>query len=164
MITKYSNKLKSCKLQAGGGFTLIEVMLSIGIIALLAGISIPSANLFLSRNEVGVESVKIADSLRRARGQAMAGQEDSAWGVHFTATQYTVFKGASYSSSDPLNDYSDMPGVLTLGAITINGGGSNIIFNRIKGDTSTYGTTTVQNDAGDSKTIVVNQEGTINIQ
>lgn len=145
-------------------FTVIEVLIAIGIIAVLAAISVPTANVFLSRTELNSEALKITDSLRRARSQAMSGREDSAWGVHFTSSNYTVFRGSSYNPSEAFNETFTLPGILTLSAITINGGGSDIIFNRVTGSTSTFGTTTIQSDSSDSRTIVVNSEGTINLQ
>ncbi len=145
-------------------FTVIEVLMAIGIIVVLAGLSVPTADIFLSRNELHTEALKMTDALRRARNQAMSGQEDSAWGVHFTAGDYTVFKGASYNPSDSYNETFNLPGILSISAITINGGGSEIIFDRIAGTTSTFGTTTIQTDTSESQTIVVNSGGVINLQ
>lgn len=145
-------------------FTIIEVVIVVGIIAILAGLSGPAANIFLSRNEVNTEALKITDALRRARAQSMYAVQDSVWGVHFTSTDYTVFRGSSYNPADVYNDTFILPGILTISTITINGSGSDIIFDRIAGTTSTFGTTTVQNDAAESRTIVVNSGGTINLQ
>lgn len=136
----------------------------VGIITILAGISIPVSNIFISRNELGSEALKITDALRRARAQSMYAVEDSAWGVHFTSADYTIFRGSAYSPSDAFNNTFTLPGILTISGITINGGGSDIIFNRITGTSSTFGTTTIQNDSSESRTIVVNSGGAINLQ
>ena len=157
-------KPKTQNLKANSGFTLIEIIIAVGIIAVLAGLSAPAANIFLSRNELHTEALKITDALRRARSQSMSALEDSVWGVHFTSANYTVFKGSSYNPADAYNDTFTLPGILTISAIMINGGGSDIIFDRINGITSTFGTTTIQNDASESRIIVVNQGGTINLQ
>lgn len=145
-------------------FTIIEVIVVIGITALLAGLSLPISGSFLSRNELSSESVKITDSLRRARTQSMYGAQDSVWGVHFTSSDYTIFRGSSYNPADSYNNTTSLPGVLSISAITINGGGSDIIFDRVSGTTSTFGTTTISNDASEIRTIVVNSAGTINLQ
>lgn len=146
------------------GFTLIEVIITAGIIAVLAGLAIPVSNVFLSRNELNSEALKIVDALRRARIQSMSAAEDSIWGVHFTSADYTVFRGPSYNPAEAFNDTFSLPGILTVSGITINGGGNDIIFDRITGNTSTFGTTTIQNDALQNRTIIVNQAGTINLQ
>lgn len=145
-------------------FTIIEIMIVVGIITILAGISIPVSNIFISRNELGSEALKITDALRRARAQSMYAVEDSAWGVHFTSADYTIFRGSSYNASDAFNDTFTLPGILNISGITITGGGSDIIFDRITGVTSTFGTTTIQGDSSESRTIVVNPGGTANLQ
>lgn len=145
-------------------FTVIEVLIAIGIITVLAGLSIPTANTFLSRNELNTEALKITDALRRAKVQSMFGAEDSAWGVHFTSADYTVFRGSTYNPADSFNSTVTLPGVLTISGITINGGGSDVIFDRVFGTTSTFGTTTIQNDAAEIRIIVINPAGTINLQ
>ena len=146
------------------GFTIIEIMIVVGIITILAGLSVPLSNSFLSRNELNSEALKITDALRSARAQAMFASEDSVWGVHFTSSSYIIFKGLTYNPADAYNNTFNLPGILTIGEITINGGGSDIIFDRIAGTTSTFGTTTIQNDASGSRTITVNRGGTINLQ
>lgn len=146
------------------GFTLIEVMITVGIITVLAGLSGPMANIFLSRNELHTEAFKMTDALRRAKAQSMYAVEDSVWGVRFTASDYTVFRGPVYNPADAFNDTFTLPGILTISGIIINGGGNDIIFDRITGTTSTFGTTTIQTDDFQSRTIIINQGGTINLQ
>jgi len=147
------------KIKSDNGFTVIEILLVIAIIGVMAGLSAPYLGSFLARNELRNESLKIVDSLRRARNQTMAGVEDKIWGVHFESGKYVVFAGSSYSAADPLNDAVDLPAVLTFSVINFTGGGNDVVFSQPYGETLNYGTTTIQNDSGDSRTIVINQAG-----
>lgn len=152
------------KLKTQNGFTITEALIAIAIVSVLSALSVAYFNSFLARNELKNESLKIVDSLRRARGQAMAGQEDSAWGVHFESGKYVLFKGISYSASDSFNEEIILPAVLTISAITLNGGGSDAVFSKIRGETSQFGTTTISNDIGEMKNIVINSYGNIEIK
>ncbi len=146
------------------GFTVIEVLIAIAIVGVLSSLSVAYFNSFLARNELKNESLKIVDMLRRARGQAMAGQDDSQWGVHFETGKYVLFRGSSYSAGDSFNEEITLPAVLTISAITLNGSGSEVIFSKIRGETSQYGTTTISNDINESKNIVINSVGNIEIR
>ena len=163
-IKKNTLNAKRSTLNAKEGFTIIEVMIAIAIIGVLSSLSVAYFNSFLSRNELKNESLKITDMLRRARGQAMAGQEDSAWGVHFETSKYVLFKGSSYSASDDFNEEISLPAVLTISTINLNGGGSEVIFSKIRGETSQFGTTTIQNDIGESKNVVINSAGNVELR
>ena len=144
-----------------GGFTIIEVLIAIAIIGVLSAMVIPYYNSFLARNELKNEALKMVDMLRRARGQAMSGQDDLQWGVHFESGKYVLIRGTSYGVSDPFNEEISLPAVLTISTINLNGGGSNVVFSKIRGETSQFGTTTIQNDINESKNIVISQQGVI---
>lgn len=146
------------------GFTVVEVLIAIAIIGVLSALITPYFNSFLARNELKNESLKIVDMLRRARGQAMSGQEDSLWGVHFETSKYVLFRGGVYNASDNFNEEINLPVVLTISVIALNGGGSDSVFSKIRGETSQFGTTTIQNDIGESKDIVINSVGNIEIR
>lgn len=151
-------------LRTSAGFTITEILIAIAIVSVLSALSVAYFNSFLARNELKNEALKMVDMLRRARGQAMAGQEDSAWGVHFETGKYVLFRGSAYSASDAFNEEISLPAVLTISAINLNGGGSDAVFSKIRGETSNYGTTTIQNDLGETKNILINSYGTIQTQ
>ena len=146
------------------GFTVIEILITVAIIGVLSALVIPYFNSFLTRNELKNESLKMVDMLRRARGQAMSGQDDSQWGVHFESGKYVLFRGTSYSVSDSFNEEISLPAVLTISTINLNGGGSNAVFSKIRGETSQFGTTTISNDISETKNIVINSAGMIEVR
>ncbi len=152
------------KTSSENGFTLVEAIIAIAIIGVLSGLSVPYFNSFLARNELKNESLKVVDALRTARIRAITGHSDSAWGVHFESNKYVVFKGNAYNASDPFNSETVFPAVLSFATTTLNGGGSDVIFNKISGETSQYGTTTIQNDINESNDIVINRIGMIEMR
>jgi prepilin-type N-terminal cleavage/methylation domain-containing protein len=161
---KNTRDAKRSTLNANDGFTIIEVLIAIAIIGVLASLTIAYFNSFLSRNELKNESIKIVDALRRARGQSMAGQSDSQWGVHFESNKYVLFQGNTFTANDSFNEETTLAEVLTISSINLNGGGSNVVFSKINGETTQFGTTTIQNDIGETKNIVINAYGNVEIR
>jgi len=86
------------------GFTLIEVMLVVAMIAMLASMTIPISFGSLKKQSVEEESSKLLGILRQTQAKSMEGRDDSLWGVYFTPESYTVFKGNSYEEREPVYD------------------------------------------------------------
>ncbi|MBP8994728.1 MAG: prepilin-type N-terminal cleavage/methylation domain-containing protein [Bacteroidales bacterium] len=93
---KIKNKLQK-------GFTLVELIISIALIAIIVGISFSNLGGHQEKLEVDLEAEKIVAYLRETRNRAIAGQDDSSWGIHFVNTSsddyYNLFKGLTFSTS-----------------------------------------------------------------
>lgn len=91
------------------GFTLPELLVSIGIFAVLAAIS--SVNFFttFSQTKSGAAEDLLLSDIKTAQSRAMSGHGQEAsplpgWGIYVNnSTQYTLFPGTSYDSGNPLN-------------------------------------------------------------
>lgn len=95
------------------GFTLIELMLVVSMIAMLSAMTIPISFGSLKKQSVEEEASQLLSVLRQTQAKSMKGRDDSLWGVYFTPETYTSFKGNSYEERDPLYDevfelYSDI--------------------------------------------------------
>ena len=138
------------------GFTMIEVMLSLAIIAVLAGISTPIYQSFQVRNDLDIAAVTIAQSMRRAQTLSEAIDGDTTWGVDVRSGSITVYKGASYIARDTTYDeLFDMPGSITPSGI----GGS--VFSKFTGLPQTTGTITLTSNANETRTITINSKGAV---
>jgi prepilin-type N-terminal cleavage/methylation domain-containing protein len=83
------------------GFTLLEVLLSVAVIALLAGISMPVYELFYSSNQLDLDTQTVVEQMDRAESYARASVGDSDWGVRLEQGSVILFQGSSYGSGDP---------------------------------------------------------------
>ena len=150
------------KLSLKKGFNLVELLI---IIAVLSLIAFGSVSVFINfRNQQGLDkdTETIVEILQQARSQTLTSQNDSQYGVHISATKITLFTGSSYSSSDLSN--KDYPLTLsdTVLNVSLSGGGNEVIFQRLSGETSQSGTITLASSAtGESKTIKIYKTGLI---
>lgn len=144
------------------GFTLIEGLLSIAIIAILGVLATSYGAASLSRNELRESALQTVDQLRRAQYQTMSGYLDSQWGVHFSATGFVFFKGSSYNAADPDNEPFDFAANVRFTSIGLNGSAVDVVFNRVRGDTAQYGSLVLTDStANETKTVTVSEVGLI---
>lgn len=148
---------------SGKGFTLLEVLIVIGILAVLTSISAPIYRSFVKTSELGVTSKIMMSFLKEARSKSMAGNLNLKWGIHFvnSGTDY-------YESFSTPTDYSDslksviattsLPfGVNFTAPVTT----SDVIFGKIIGTTTATTTITFTSTDGESKTVTVTPIGSI---
>lgn len=144
------------------GFTFIELLIVLGIMGIVALVALPFFSDTISRNDLQTASWQLANDLRRARSAAMASQSNSAWSVHVQSDRHVLFVGTTYNASDPNNLITLLPSTIAISSIALNGGGSDVRFSKIKGQTSDFGTITLlDNNSGQSIIVSVNAAGHI---
>ncbi len=138
------------------GFTLIEILLSVGIIALLSVTLTPVFQSFQVRNDLDVATVSIAQSLRRAQALSQAVDGDTTWGVNIQSASTTVFKGASFVTRDiTYDELFDVPLSITPSGL------SSTTFAKLSGLPNATGTITLTSNINETRTITINDKGTI---
>lgn len=137
------------------GFTLIELLIVLAIVLLLAAtVSTLSSNTY-PKNQLITESEKIVETLRKAQSSTLSGKQDVPWGVHFSATQMTLFAGSSYAARDSQYDEEHLfPDGVTVAGL------EDVVFISLTGATTNIGTITLTSDAtGETEIISVNASG-----
>lgn len=141
--------------KSGAGFTLVEILVVLGLLGLVASLGSAIGFDTLGRSAVREERDTLVSLLWSARTRALANMHESAQGVHIDSDEYVLFEGDSYNSSDPDNQL--MP---RNPAVTISGG-PDIIFAQLSGGVSTgIGTLTMTGPTGEA-TIEINGAGRI---
>ncbi len=150
------------------GFTLVEVMVSLGILAALAALTF--INLGRPQTTASVTSVVnvlVAD-IASERQAAMAGDAGSTaaaqpHGIHFENDHYTLFAGASYDAGDSANYTATLDGSAQLHTTLP---GNEVLFDSISGEVHAYdpanNTIAITAD-GFTKTITLNRLGTVTV-
>ena len=138
------------------GFTLIEVLLSLALMALLAVMSVPVYQSFQVRNDLDIAAVTLAQTLRRAELLSQAVDGDSTWGVRIESGLITLFKGASYGARDFNFDET----FIVPTSITPSGA-QEFVFAKLSGAPQSTGTVTFTSSINETRTITVNARGTV---
>jgi len=121
------------------GFTLMEVVIVIGIIGIFSTVALVSFNASRNVRDLTTSSQNTLSILRLAQSRTLAGENDSAWGVRLASNQITLFEGDTFAGS-PLTTIYPLPSSIQINNISLNGGGNDIIFKRITGETDQTGT------------------------
>ncbi len=137
------------------GFTIIELLIVIAIVGGIIVFALSMGVYFFRGQNLDKGTSEVLQALRRSQFLAFAQKLDSPWGVYFSGSQYTLFKGSSYAGRDTAYDeVFDLPSGITPSGI------SEEVFAKYTGLPGTTGTITLTSDAG-SRTITVNGQGMV---
>lgn len=148
------------------GLTMLELILVLGIFALIAGVaSVQLAN-FQRGTVLEGASKDIVSALRLAHDKAMLGEDGDvngqgdAWGIRFansTTDSYASFYGATYNANNVKETvYLSPP--LAFSAPT-EGNNTDVIFTKLSGTTTASAITI--GDGSQSKTVTIDASGRI---
>jgi prepilin-type N-terminal cleavage/methylation domain-containing protein len=138
------------------GFTLPEVLLSITLLSVITGITVPAYRAFLLRNELDTSTIALVHNLRRAQALARSSDGDMSWGVRVGVGSILVYKGINYISRDSLFDENT-----SIPTIINPSGLQEVTFSKAKGIPNATGTFIFTSDTGEVRTILINEKGTI---
>lgn len=147
-----------------GGYSILELLLSFAIIAIIATILFSAFAVFRQSNDLQSAGETIIGILRDARSRAIGSQEKKTYGVHFETAKTVLFKGSVYSASDPDNETYLLPQTVELSAISLTGGASDTVFSILGGTTTASGTITLSSKRDASKTRTITIFSTGNVQ
>lgn len=149
-------KVKSQKSKVSeSGFTLIEIVIAIGVLLIIGTTVFVGFSKATENADLKTAAFKVVDALQFARTRTIASLASSQYGVHFEQTQYVLFRGATYNASDPDNIVYPLSSRTEITAITLTGGGSDVVFDRITGKTMHNGSVTVRLIADPSQLKIV---------
>lgn len=149
------------------GFTLVEVLIIMGILAILFTISSLNLSNTVPQSTLSNATELLVADIKQQQLSALTGntegQDDSSnYGIHFTANKYTLFRGTVYNANEASNFDINLDNIST----STSASGSVIVFQRNSGEilnfqASNNTITLTHNDIGQSKTITINKYGII---
>lgn len=138
------------------GFSIIEILIVLGVIVLLSVIVIPSISKFKDTQTLksGVEDV--VSILTKARVQTISGNEGRVFGVTIDANAKTFVLYALQSSTKLTRETTTLASGISVSTTT-----TDIQFEKLTGEPIAIATITLTNQAGVVRTITVSTTGTI---
>lgn len=137
------------------GFTVLELLIVIAILAFLLAIIIPSFMNFRRSSLLNTETMDLVTLVNRARLLSVSSKNDNQYGIHLESSKAVLFQGTTYDVASTTNEVHMFGTGLVSTSTTINGGGSEIVFEKVTGATSQNATTTLLVTGTTSSTTVL---------
>ncbi len=134
------------------GFTLIEIIIAISILLIVSTLGFNVFTSFKKTTDIASSSDMVLSQLTQARLKTLSAEYGEQYGVHFETDRTTFFKGAMYSVSDLDNQALVLPATVEISSISLSGGGSDVLFKKLTGETDNDGTVIIRLKSGTSKT------------
>lgn len=145
------------------GFTVLEILISIVILSILSLISVWYFSSATKVEALQKDRQGLIALLSEARSLSLASKEALAYGVHIEEFKAVLFKGSVYSPSDSNNISYFFHNTVRSSAHSLEGSSDEVLFSRLRGETTNFGTITLalRDDALTTKTVTVLATGVI---
>lgn len=137
-----------------GGFTLIELVLSLALIGILTSLSFPIYEGMVAKNDLSVFLYASLQSARRAQVLSQAQSGDATWGVHVQTGKVILFRGANFTSRD--TSYDEETAVSTN---VTPSGLTDIVFAKLTGTPLSTGFLTLTTPRNETRSVTINSKG-----
>lgn len=141
----------------------MEMLVAIGI--MVASITIVTLSFSkLNANQALDKSADLAVSvLNESRSLTLSAKNGYQYGVNLESDQLVLFRGSSYSAIDSNNSITTLNALVGMRNISLSGGGTNVIFKKLSGQTDQSGTFEVYLKASTTnfRTIYISGTGAI---
>ena len=115
----------------------------VAITVMVAGLMMFSFSSYGSTEAISKDQARVVSALEKARAMTLDSYKSSQYGVHFGTSTVTIFSGVTYSAANSANIVTNLNSKVKIKTVAVVGGGSDIIFNRLTGETNQTGTTTL---------------------
>jgi prepilin-type N-terminal cleavage/methylation domain-containing protein len=137
------------------GFTLVEILIVIAVLIIISAVILNVFRSYDEKEALSQDTSKVVSVLERARQLTLFSRDSFQYGVHFDTDKIVLYKGAGYIPASLDNIETLLHSKVIISAVVLNGGGSEILFKRLSGETDQNGTITLQNKLDNSKTKIV---------
>ena len=150
----------------GKGFSLIELLITIGIVAVLGTIGTMNLVNYRSRNILDLQTQEIVATLRDAQSRSISQENGRPWGIHFEnptsdPDYYSLFASSTYNSSD-INSTTTLNSAVVF-LDPSSGNSKNVTFSAVTGLPSAADSITIALNTNNSasSTITISAYGQI---
>lgn len=150
----------------GKGFSLLEILVVLGVMLALISVILYSLGNFRDKESLNGSVQGAVAILEEARELTLSGKEASSFGVHFQNDKIVRFKGGVYNPNDSANVVMFFDPLVSVNQIALNGGAVDVVFAKLTGETSAYGTVTIVlvSNPAEYKTVSISRIGLITVE
>jgi len=147
------------------GFSLIETLIVFAIIAIISAITYAAFSSLKNDEILKKEANNLVSILEDARSLTISGKDASNHGVFFDilGNRTVSFAGDSYDPNSPANREYLLDSAVVILEVNLNGGGNEVVFKRLKGETENSGSVILGLSSATSttETITIYPTGTV---
>ncbi len=146
--------------------TLVEIILVVAIVGMIAALGSVSFSTVTARQALDKNTDAVVAVLDQARSYTTSAKAATVYGVRLLSTGPVLFTGTTYNSSDTSNAPFVLDPRLSISNISLNGAGQDVIFNKLTGTTTQYGSfrVTLTNTPTSYRTVTIYQTGIVEAQ
>lgn len=147
------------------GFSFIEIVITLAVLGIILILTMTGFSSFYKDQILNGAINQTISLANEARSKTMSSKGASQYGIHVEPSRIVFFKGTEFVESSADNKEFILPASVEIFNISLNSGGSDLVFQRLTGETDNYGTISFRLNGGASKTkiITIESSGIVNI-
>lgn len=144
------------------GSFVVQTIVVLAIIGVLVGVFTLSFGPSRRDQLMKTTTDDVVALLNEARSRTLSSENSMQYGVHIQSDKAVMFSGTTYTAGLSTNRTVTFGSGATAGSISLADGGTDVIFNRLNGTTSQYGTIVISvSGMSQTKTITIVKTGIV---
>lgn len=147
------------------GITMLEVLVVVSIITLMSVIIYAPFNDFRAQKTLDASVEKILSAFSQAHLDTISSKNNQQYGVHISSGEVVYYVGPTYATGTATNLVFTLHPAIEIFNISLSGGGSDVLYQRLTGSTNQNGTFQVRPKGriNTVATITINKTGATSI-
>ncbi|MDP3725925.1 MAG: prepilin-type N-terminal cleavage/methylation domain-containing protein [bacterium] len=166
LVSRHCFSLCAFRFEFSRGFTLIEIIIATSILLFVSILGMAAFSSFKGSADISSAADTTLTYLIQARSKTLSAENGTHYGVHVESGKIVLYQGAVYVAGGPGNEEITIPKTVDFYSVSLNGGGNNILFKKLSGETDNYGTIGIRlkSDTSRMKTIIIRETGLATIE
>lgn len=139
---------------------MLEIAIAVAIIGIIGGIVFSSLSSFRARKTLDASVETLLAAFSAAHLDTISSKNDLQYGVHIDADKVVYFIGPAYSAGAATNVTYRLHPAIEIVAVTLAGGGNDVLYNRLTGTTAQNGTFVVRARANPAIAVTITVHAT----